>query len=254
MKLFELFKIIFYLEMIENNPTAWIPQPDVQEQNKDLVFFQNNEISNDNCQDPFEIPNYISTTDSIIDFSNAIDGISSDISSDQFNSTIWDNESIDSILDANSDSEEQRVPNENISDQNIMMPNAPYATINTAIDVISDTSIFIPCITRIDNNEDNQPSQISFHKRKRKRKVDLNEKQQIFQKEYYKFFTSKKKFSKKYVIELHKLMKDELNLRPMSREETRQIGLYFQNFASEKSRIFEFFTNNMDACSSLFKK
>lgn len=123
----------------------------------------------------------------------------------------------------------------------------------------------IPCLTRIaqvddplnvsvipSNDNDTQPPQLSFHKRKRKRRIDLTPDQESFKNRYYKYFTQKKKFSKDYVIKIHKYMAQHLSFPKISRDETRQIDLYFQHYAFAQNKIFDFIEKNHEELKKIF--
>lgn len=123
----------------------------------------------------------------------------------------------------------------------------------------------IPCLTRIanvddalnaniipSNDNDIQSPQLSFHKRKRKRKIDLTPDQENFKNRYYKYFTQKKKFSKDYVIKIHKIIAQNLSFPKISRDETRQIDLYFQHYAFAQDRIFDYIEKNHEELKKIF--
>lgn len=81
---------------------------------------------------------------------------------------------------------------------------------------------------------------------KKKSPVVLNEAASIFKFSFYKIFTSKKKFPKKYVVMIHNEICTMLNLRKVNRDETRSIDLYFLNFAPYSDRILITIKNNFN--------
>lgn len=108
----------------------------------------------------------------------------------------------------------------------------------------------VPCSTRTENSRKvSQSPQLSFHKRKRKRKIELSDIEESFKNEYYKFFTNKKKFSKKFVIAIHKIIMVPLSLPAIKRDQTRQIDLYFQDFAYAKDKIFDYIKEHKEELS-----
>lgn len=70
-----------------------------------------------------------------------------------------------------------------------------------------------------------------------KRKVGLTQKADLFKKMYYQIFTSKKKFPKMLVKQIHEIILVPCFLDKMSREEYRRIDLYFQDYAKYSDRI-----------------
>lgn len=130
--------------------------------------------------------------------------------------------------------------------QNNLEPHEP--DVNSTDPQPSENLISIPCYARTDEAKDinNQHPDLTFHKRKRKRIVDLSETEKEFKYDLYKFFTQRKKFSKIYVIKIHKMMMKKLHFPPITREETRQIDLYFKHYADAKKDIFDYIKENKE--------
>lgn len=93
---------------------------------------------------------------------------------------------------------------------------------------------------KIENNK----KESSCDQFKKKRFVEMNEMAELFKFSFYSIFTSRKKFPKKYVILIHNDICINLNLRGVSRNETRSIDLYFAHFAKYSERILLFIKNN----------
>lgn len=70
-----------------------------------------------------------------------------------------------------------------------------------------------------------------------KRKVGLSPQADEFKKLYYQIFTSKKKFPKELVKQIHDIILIPCFLKKMSREEYRRIDLYFQEYSKYSERI-----------------
>lgn len=68
--------------------------------------------------------------------------------------------------------------------------------------------------------------------RLRQGKVELSKEAVNLKAEFYKNLTNRKKFKKLYVKEIHnKILVPQLGLKKMSRAESRNISLYFNNYA-----------------------
>lgn len=80
--------------------------------------------------------------------------------------------------------------------------------------------------------------------RKKKTTVKMSEIAQNFQFSFYKIFTTRKKFPKKYVVLIHNEICFNLNLRRVNRDETRSIYLYFVNFSSHAEKILLYIKNH----------
>lgn len=70
-----------------------------------------------------------------------------------------------------------------------------------------------------------------------KRKVDLSQSELSFKDRFYAIFTTKKKFEKKLVKQIHDFIRKPFGFERMSREEFRRIDIYFQNYAKYSSQI-----------------
>ncbi|KAK8886625.1 hypothetical protein M9Y10_042090 [Tritrichomonas musculus] len=73
----------------------------------------------------------------------------------------------------------------------------------------------------------------------RKSKIRLNEQALTFKENFYQLFTFKKKFQKRYVVQIHNLICRQLGLRKVNREESRSIDKYFQHFAPYSDKILK---------------
>ena len=78
----------------------------------------------------------------------------------------------------------------------------------------------------------NQRSTSGRSKRTSKRKVDLSKKAELFKNAFYKVFTSKKKFPKHLVKEIHDFICQYIPLPKMKREHIRSIDLYFEEYST----------------------
>lgn len=74
----------------------------------------------------------------------------------------------------------------------------------------------------------------------KKTKIHLNEKALTFKESFYQLFTFKKKFQKKYVVQIHNSMCHQIGLRRVNREESRSIDKYFQHFAPYADTIIKY--------------
>lgn len=72
----------------------------------------------------------------------------------------------------------------------------------------------------------------------------MNERAKNFQYSFYKIFTTRKKFPKKFVVLIHNAICANLNLRKVNRDEIRSIYLYFTDFAQNSEKILLFIKNN----------
>lgn len=70
-----------------------------------------------------------------------------------------------------------------------------------------------------------------------KRRIDLSGPSKSFKNFFYKIFTTKAKFPKQLVCKIHNKVCKSLNLPKISREESRSIDLYFQNYSKDSERI-----------------
>ena len=73
--------------------------------------------------------------------------------------------------------------------------------------------------------------------KKKKTTIKMNEKAENFKYSFYKMFTQKKKFPKKYVRLIHNSLCYILKLKRINRDETRSIDLYFTHFADHSEKI-----------------
>lgn len=90
---------------------------------------------------------------------------------------------------------------------------------------------------------DSKPINLEHRK---KSSIDLDERAYNFKFSFYKIFTLRKKFPKKYVILIHNEICHKLKLRKATRDETRSINKYFVNFAPYSDIIILFIKNNID--------
>ena len=79
---------------------------------------------------------------------------------------------------------------------------------------------------------------------RKKSSVKMNERAKNFQYSFYKIFTTRKKFPKKFVVLIHNAICANLNLRKVNRDEIRSIYLYFADFAQNSEKILLFIKNN----------
>ena len=93
-------------------------------------------------------------------------------------------------------------------------------------------------------NNYNQNQSLSKPSHKNKSPVKMNENAANFGYSFYKIFTSRKKFQKKFVVMIHNEICDKLNIRKVTREESRSIHLYFVNFAMHSERILMYIQKN----------
>lgn len=73
--------------------------------------------------------------------------------------------------------------------------------------------------------------------KKKKTIVKMTEEAENFKFSFYKLFTTKKKFPKKYVVLIHNEIRRDLNLERINRDECRSIDLYFLHYAKHKKEI-----------------
>ena len=83
-----------------------------------------------------------------------------------------------------------------------------------------------------------------INKSHQKSPVIMNDATANFKYSFYKIFTSRKKFPKKYVVSIHNSICDQLNLRKVSRDEARSIHLHFVNFVMYAEQILMFIQKN----------
>lgn len=82
----------------------------------------------------------------------------------------------------------------------------------------------------------------SLHKKKSP--VKMSEKASDFKFAFYQIFTTRKKFPKKYVVLIHNEICGYLDIRRVTRDETRSINLYFANFAKHHEKILYYIKKN----------
>lgn len=93
--------------------------------------------------------------------------------------------------------------------------------------------------------ENNQlPDNNNHRKRKCKRKSILSNKALDLKNNYYLIFTNKKKFPKTIIPKIHGIMRQHLNLKPMSRDVSRFNDKYFEEFANDSEKIIQFLLRN----------
>lgn len=84
-------------------------------------------------------------------------------------------------------------------------------------------------------------------RRSPKRKIDLSEIAFELKYRYYSIFTKSKKFPKKYVLQIHNdYLVKELGYPKSTREQMREIDLYFMAYAKNKDKILEFLEQNKE--------
>lgn len=88
----------------------------------------------------------------------------------------------------------------------------------------------------------NQPLQ----QHKKKSPVNLSEAASDFKFSFYRIFTSRKKFPKKYVTLIHNEICQGLNLPRITRDECRSIDLYFIHYYQHSKDILFYLTKNKD--------
>lgn len=91
----------------------------------------------------------------------------------------------------------------------------------------------------INSNFNSDSDEISAQTWK-KTKIHLSEKALTFKESFYQLFTFKKKFQKKYVVQIHNSICHQLGLRRVNREESRSIDKYFQHFAPYADMIIKY--------------
>lgn len=85
------------------------------------------------------------------------------------------------------------------------------------------------------NSEDDEISPLMC----KKTKIHLSEKALTFKESFYQIFTIKKKFQKKFVVQIHNSICRQIGLRRVNREESRSIDKYFQHFCSYSDKIIK---------------
>lgn len=104
-------------------------------------------------------------------------------------------------------------------------------------EIFSNNDIFI--------NNNNIPSgNYSIPHKKKKTFVKMTEDAENFKFSFYKMFTSKKKFPKKYVFLIHNELRKDLKLDRINRDECRSIDLYFLHFAKYRKDILLYLEKN----------
>lgn len=88
----------------------------------------------------------------------------------------------------------------------------------------------------------NQP----YQQHKKKSPVNLSEAASDFKFSFYRIFTSRKKFPKKYVTLIHNEICQGLNLPRITRDECRSIDLYFIHYYQHSKDILFYLTKNKD--------
>lgn len=86
--------------------------------------------------------------------------------------------------------------------------------------------------------------------------IKLPDEAQYFKDQYYKIFTSRKKFPKKYVQLIHNnvLVGKIEGFEKMKRDDFRSINLYFKKHLNDKTEMFEVLQKNIDACKEILKE
>ena len=73
-----------------------------------------------------------------------------------------------------------------------------------------------------------------------RQKVELDQKAIEFKERFYSFFTYKKRIQKKFVFNVHNNIASKIELRYVTREETRSVDKYFHNFSKYQNKIIEY--------------
>lgn len=96
--------------------------------------------------------------------------------------------------------------------------------------------------------DDQHERNLSIRRRRSpKRKIDLSEIAFELKYRYYSIFTKSKKFPKKYVLQIHNdYLVKELGYPKSTREQMREIDLYFMANAKNKDQILEFLEQNKE--------
>ena len=96
--------------------------------------------------------------------------------------------------------------------------------------------------------KDQHERNLSIRRRRSpKRKIDLSEIAFELKYRYYSIFTKSKKFPKKYVLQIHNdYLVKELGYPKSTREQMREIDLYFMAYAKNKDKILEFLEQNKE--------
>lgn len=88
--------------------------------------------------------------------------------------------------------------------------------------------------------------------------LPLSKSEADFKNRYYKTFlgdNEKKKFSKFFVVEIHKnIIGKELNLPAISRDQQRSINKYFRDFSAESEKILQYLYDKKDVILSKYPK
>ena len=92
----------------------------------------------------------------------------------------------------------------------------------------------------ISNGIKKQKEKYVKNKKSRKRKLKLSQKAQYLKNNYYLVFTKKKKFPKTIIKKIHNIIKDPLNLKPMTREVVRFNDKYFEEYSNESFNIIQY--------------
>lgn len=101
----------------------------------------------------------------------------------------------------------------------------------------------------ITNDQHEQNNSIPKH-RLPKRNRHLSGKALELKNRYYSIFTFSKKFPKEYVLKIHKeYLVDQLKYPKLTRDQTREIDLYFLDYADKKDEILEFLEKNKEELS-----
>lgn len=98
-----------------------------------------------------------------------------------------------------------------------------------------ETEVKMECSDNSNNYILNQNINKDIHKSKSP--IQMNENAANFKFSFYKLLTSKKKFQKKYVVQIHNAIHKKLQLRKVNREESRSIDLYFVHFSPHADKI-----------------
>ncbi|KAK8887613.1 hypothetical protein M9Y10_038665 [Tritrichomonas musculus] len=86
--------------------------------------------------------------------------------------------------------------------------------------------------------------------------IKLSDEEQYFKDQYYKIFTSRKKFPKKYVQLIHNnvLVGKIKGFKKMERDDFRSINIYFKNHLNDKSKMFDVLEKNINVCREILKQ
>lgn len=105
-----------------------------------------------------------------------------------------------------------------------------------------------PCEAWLDDNQNQKSNLFGDRHRKPKTKLFLSDSTKKFKKDFYSRFTSKKKFKKEFVKDIHNtiLVEKIKGFRKMRRDEIRMIDQYFINYAPFQDQILQVLKDNHD--------